>query len=104
MELEAVRIGPGEYFVRDAETGEHLTFILEERQARILAEAERAVMVCRDLAALIPSPAPHTLASQAQVIAEAAGMRRKRVFVFTTNDGVTILGGDLGGDDEADSG
>lgn len=100
MELEAVRIGPDQYVVRDAETGEHLTFLLEERQARMLALAQRAVMLCRDLAALCPNPAPYTLAAQAEAIAQEAGVAPRRMWLFPANEGVTMIGGE----DEADSG
>jgi len=99
MDLEARHLAQADgWVVRDLQTGEHLTFIVEEQVARVLAEAERALGLCRDLAALIPEPAEHTLAWQArQIVARAT--QEERVFEVGSNDVVII-----GGDDEADQG
>lgn len=102
MELEAVRLrvsplyrmiaGQGDqdvdgFVVVDAETDRHLTFSLEEREARILAEAERALGICRELARMdegLPHQDPRSLAARARETVRRATVTRHVRAVDTT--------------------
>lgn len=44
MNLQVVRLGPDRYRVRNVDTMQELTVILPEHVARLLAEAERAIV------------------------------------------------------------
>lgn len=49
MELIVERIGTVSYMVRDVNCDRHISCILREREARVLAEAERAMALLEDL-------------------------------------------------------
>lgn len=97
MELEAVAVGIGEFVVQDLETGQHLTYILDESQARLLAEAERALALCEELATLDNDAGPDTLVGRARHVVRRARVgdsQTSTALVWPLNPQVTIIGGD----------
>lgn len=105
MELEAVRLGVTPLYrmiaghkdqdvdgfvVVDAETDRHLTFSLEEREARILAEAERALVALREIVETYEAVIAEEDREEAERILEAAFSPKCMVVYPMNPDGEII--------------
>lgn len=86
MELIIERVGTGSYIVRDEHGDRYVTCILREREARVLAEAERAMELLEDIVAWNDPDNEHraralppSLHARAVTIVEAAKVREMHV-------------------------